>query len=46
MFLAQLAAFLFHHHHAEWARHLAVMKPREFARVLHWAVRHGFRYQR
>lgn len=45
MFMAQLAAFLIHHHHAWWGHHITQMHHREFARVLRWAVRHGFRYQ-
>ena len=44
MFMAQLAQFLLHHHHAGWAHHLLTMSPHRFAHVLHWARRHGFRY--
>ncbi len=45
MFTAQLAAYLTAHHHAMWAAHLTTDSLTRFARILMWAVRHGFRYQ-
>ena len=48
MFAAQLAAFLIIHHHIRWALLLfnGPLSPAEYARILAWAVRHGFTYQR
>lgn len=47
MFLAQLAAFLLAHHHAHWVQLLTSgpLSPHKYARILGWAVRHGFTYQ-
>jgi hypothetical protein len=47
MFTAQLAGFLITCHHAHWAQLLTSgpLSPARYARILGWAVRHGFTYQ-
>lgn len=48
MFIAQLYYFLVAHHHVAWANDFfnGHMTPHLYARILHWAIRHGFVYQR
>jgi hypothetical protein len=48
MFLAQLAAFLMEHHHIHWISLLinGPLNDRTYLRIITWAAKHGFMYQR